>query len=59
MLSDKLIFNKSQNSTQDDVYEPQSCCECTPLDRTFALGFVLVMTIVGVTLYFALYYRPY
>ena len=59
MLTAKLIPDKSRNSTQDDVYEPQSCCECTPLDRTFALGFVLVMTIVGVTLFFALFFRPY
>lgn len=58
MLSDKLISDKTQTSTQSDTYEPRSC-ECTPLDRTFAWGFVLVMTIVGVILYFALYYRPY
>jgi len=59
MLTAKLISDKTRNSTQDDVYEPQSCCECTPLDRTFACGLVLVMTIVGVTIHFALYYRSY
>ena len=58
MLSDKLISDKMERSAQSDTYEPQSY-ECTPLDRTFAWGFVLVMTIVGVILYFALYYRPY
>jgi hypothetical protein len=58
MLSDKLISDKTQTSSQSDTYEPRSY-ECTPLDRTFAWGFVLVMTIVGVILYFTLYYWPY
>ena len=58
MLSDKLIPGKTQISTQPDVYEPRSY-ECTPLDRTFAWGLVLVMTITGTILYFVLYYRSY
>ena len=58
MLTAKLISDKTRNPMQGDVYEPQSS-ECTPIDRTFVFGFVIVMTIVGITLYFALYYRHY
>ena len=58
MLSDKLISDKSQSSRSDDIYEPR-LQRCTPLDQTFACGFVLVMTIVCVTLYFALNFPAY
>ena len=61
MLSDKLL-QKGKTSAfsdaPDEVYQPRSY-ECTPLDRTFALGCVLVSIILSTTLYFALYYKPY
>ena len=60
MLSDKLISDKIQYPRSDDSYEPRPQPQrCTPLDQTFACGFVLVMTIVGVTLYFALNFPAY
>ena len=61
MLSDKLLQKSKtpvSSDTPDEVYQPKSY-ECTPLDRTFALGCVLVSIIVCTTLYFALYYKPY
>ena len=58
MLSDKLISDEMQQSSQSETYEPWSY-ECTPLDQTFAWGLVLVMTIVGVILYFVLCYHHY
>ena len=58
MLSEKLILNKDHISSSDEIYEPRSY-QCTPLDKTFACGFVVVMTIVGVTLYVALNFSSY
>ena len=43
MLSDKLISDKTQYPRSDDSYEPRPQPQrCTPLDQTFACGFVLV-----------------
>ena len=54
MLSDKLL----QKDMKTPDTEDQSC-KCTPLDKTFAWGLVLVWTIVGTIIYFALYYKQY
>ena len=58
MLSDKLIPSDNETSSSRETYEPQPY-QCTPLDKTFACGFVLVITIVSVTLYVALNFPPY
>lgn len=58
MLSDKLIPDSTQTSNSHQTYEPESY-QCTSLDKTFACGFVLVITIVSVILYVALNFPPY
>ena len=58
MLSDKLIPSETQTSNSDETYEPQSY-QCNSLDKTFACGFVIVITIVSVTLYVAINFPLY
>ena len=53
MLNDRLMHGMTGSSDQRDGPNRRECC--TPLDRTFAGGLILVFAIVGACLYVALY----
>lgn len=59
MLSDKLLQKDMKTVYHETTDTEDQSCKCTSLDKTFAWGLVLVWTIVGTIIYFALYYKPY